>query len=156
MSVPAQDPQVLPSDKGVDSAPAPPDTEQSTETDDMSIDNDGVKDATSIPLYLYGYSSRDNDTETEHKGSSSTASGTENTSTGPLPLLSRSENLCVRHQRMADEGANARLQKVRSYFDASACVTACAQEATVRLYTACFPWPSLWRECYMLDKIRAV
>ncbi|KOS13270.1 wd40 repeat-like protein [Malassezia pachydermatis] len=26
-------------------------------------------------------------------------------------LISRSENLCVRHQRMADEGANARLQK---------------------------------------------
>lgn len=30
------------------------------------------------------------------------------------PLLSRSEKLCVRHQRMADEGANARLQKVRT------------------------------------------
>lgn len=29
------------------------------------------------------------------------------------PLLSRSEKLCVRHQRMADEGATARLQKVR-------------------------------------------
>lgn len=30
------------------------------------------------------------------------------------PLLSRSEKLCVRHQRMADEDATARLQKVRA------------------------------------------
>lgn len=32
------------------------------------------------------------------------------------PLLSRSEKLCVRHQRMADEDATARLQKVRLSF----------------------------------------
>lgn len=35
------------------------------------------------------------------------------------PLLSRSEKLCVRHQRMADEDATARLQKVRAPFSST-------------------------------------
>ena len=35
------------------------------------------------------------------------------------PLLSRSEKLCVRHQRMADEDATARLQKVRASYSST-------------------------------------
>lgn len=120
MSTSDQTTDVLHSDKGIDSTSTLPYTASSTETDDICMDDEGLKDATSVPLYLYGYSSRDTDAEAQHKCSSSTSLGTENISTGPLPLLSRSENLCVRHQRMADEGANARLQKVRIYSGVSA------------------------------------
>ena len=31
-----------------------------------------------------------------------------------LPSASRSENMCIRHKRMADEGATVRLQQVRT------------------------------------------
>ena len=32
-----------------------------------------------------------------------------------LPLISRPENMCIRHKRMADEGATMRLQQVRTW-----------------------------------------
>lgn len=141
MSISEQTQDVLHTE-GVDSTLALPDPEPSTEIDDICMDNGHVKDATSVPLYLYGYSSRDTDAEAQQRCSSSKSSGAETINPGPLPLLSRSENLCVRHQRMADEGANARLQKVRLFSGASA-RDACTQEATVRSYTVCSPWLSL-------------
>ena len=68
------------------------------------------KDATSVPLRLHGYEM--NDCDAGPKEDAATKSDNP-PSTDVARLLSRSENLCVRHQRMADEGANARLQKVR-------------------------------------------
>lgn len=125
-----------------DSAPVQPDNGPSTEVDDdMTMDNEEeVKDATSIPLKLYGYSSRDTDAEADHKCLSTNPGSADNTP-GPLPLLSRSENLCVRHQRMADEGANARLQKVR-YILASRLVIKCMYPwSNCLIPHSLLPWP---------------
>lgn len=65
-------------------------------------------DMTSVPQRLYGYEMLDHEASRKDE---KPADGVP--STDVVRLLSRSENLCVRHQRMADEGANARLQKVR-------------------------------------------
>lgn len=65
-------------------------------------------DMTNVPQRLYGYEMLDREASRENEKQADGSS-----STDVVRLLSRSENLCVRHQRMADEGANARLQKVR-------------------------------------------
>jgi len=65
-------------------------------------------DMTNVPQRLYGYEMLDREASRENEKQTDGSS-----STDVVRLLSRSENLCVRHQRMADEGANARLQKVR-------------------------------------------
>ena len=65
-------------------------------------------DMTNVPQRLYGYEMLDREASRENEKQ---ADGS--FSTDVVRLLSRSENLCVRHQRVADEGANARLQKVR-------------------------------------------
>ena len=66
------------------------------------------RDMTNVPQRLYGYEMLDREASRENEKQADGSS-----STDVVRLLSRSENLCVRHQRMADEGANARLQKVR-------------------------------------------
>lgn len=63
-------------------------------------------DMTNVPQRLYGYEMLDREASRENEKQADGSS-----STDVVRLLSRSENLCVRHQRMADEGANARLQK---------------------------------------------
>jgi len=65
-------------------------------------------DMTNVPQRLYGYEMLDREASRENEKQTDGSS-----STDVVRLLSRSENLCVRHQRMADEGANARLHKVR-------------------------------------------
>lgn len=67
-------------------------------------------DANSGPLKLHGYSVGDGDC------SETRSIAREKDECGDVmsPLLSRSEKLCVRHQRMADEDTTARLQKVRT------------------------------------------
>ena len=84
-------------------------------------------DAASVPLRLHGYSMQEDEELMlkldEHASDVSDV----------VPLLSRSENLCVRHQRMADEGANARLQKVR-LFDPSPTHNMCTQFFHTRMH----------------------
>ncbi|PKI82983.1 hypothetical protein MVES_002960 [Malassezia vespertilionis] len=58
------------------------------------------------PLKFHGYFMMD-EPEEKHGSASASGKGAKTSS----PLTSRSEKLCVRHQRMADEGATARLQK---------------------------------------------
>lgn len=75
-------------------------------------------DAARLPRRMHGYAMEESVLEDADESNGATGKACSKT---PLsaPLLSRSEgHLCVRHQRMADEGANARLQKVRMH-DAS-------------------------------------
>lgn len=101
-----------------DGAPLPPGVSRTATSSAVSEHDHGVnvpeesipEDVTCVPLRLHGYEM--NDLDPTLKGNN--ASTCDNSpSTDVARLMSRSENLCVRHQRMADEGANARLQKVR-------------------------------------------
>ncbi|WFD29626.1 hypothetical protein MSPP1_000636 [Malassezia sp. CBS 17886] len=60
-----------------------------------------------VPRLLHGYTTKEDSGE-PHR---CVAERHGETGSSLAPLLSRSEKLCVRHQRMADEGAQARLQK---------------------------------------------
>ena len=87
-------------------------------------------DAASVPLRLHGYSMQEDEElmpKLDEHASDVSASN------DVVPLLSRSENLCVRHQRMADEGANARLQKVR-LFDPPPSHNVCTQFFHTRMH----------------------
>lgn len=57
-------------------------------------------------------------------------------------LLSRSDNMCIRHQRMADEGATARLQKVsckRSHLPRGSPQQSLRQ-CSMQRHMECWPW----------------
>lgn len=87
-------------------------------------------DAASVPLRLHGYSMQEDEDlmpKLDEHASDVSASN------DAVPLLSRSENLCVRHQRMADEGANARLQKV-CLFDPPPSYNMCTQCSHTRMH----------------------
>ena len=87
-------------------------------------------DAASVPLRLHGYSMQEDEElmpKLDEHASDVSASN------DAVPLLSRSENLCVRHQRMADEGANARLQKV-CLFDPPPSYNMCTQCSHTRMH----------------------
>lgn len=89
-----------------DNASGTTDSQQVSDAADDQLHPSEAVAPLSGPVLFHGYKMRDENGSCGEKG-------TCNDGDVVAPLISRSEKLCVRHQRMADEDATARLQKVR-------------------------------------------